>query len=62
MPSDKDGRPLVFTEPRRVLDGDWGLCTLGGEKFVVVAVGNNWGTMMVVYALGWRLYTNYSHL
>lgn len=45
-----------------MLDDDWELCTLDGEKFVVVAVGNNWGTMMVVYASEWRLYTNYSHL
>ena len=31
---DKDGRPLVFTEPRRTLDGEWELCTLDGEKYI----------------------------
>ena len=36
---DKDGRPLVFTEPRRTLDGDWELCTLDGEKYIVSVVG-----------------------
>ena len=31
---DKDGRSLVFTEPRRALDGDWELCTLEGDKYI----------------------------
>ena len=38
---DKDGRPLVFTEPRRVLDGDWELCTLDGYKYTVSFLGAN---------------------
>ena len=38
---DKDGRPLVFTEPRRVLNGDWELCTLDGDKYSVSVVGTN---------------------
>ena len=36
---DKDGRPLVFTEPRRTLDGEWELCTLDAEKYIVSVVG-----------------------
>ena len=36
---DKDGRPLVFTEPRRVLDGDWELCKLDGDKYIVSIFG-----------------------
>ena len=36
---DKDGRPLVFTEPRRTLDGDWELCTLDAEKYTVSVMG-----------------------
>ena len=36
---DKDGRPLVFTEPRHALDGEWELCTLDGEKYTVAVVG-----------------------
>ena len=39
MPSDKDGRALVFTEPKRALDGEWELCTLDGEKYTVSVVG-----------------------
>ena len=38
---DKDGRPLVFTEPRRALDGDWELCTLDGDQYIVSVVGSN---------------------
>ena len=38
---DKDGRPLVFTEPRRVLDCDWELCTLDGDQYIVSVVGSN---------------------
>ena len=38
---DKDGHPLVFTEPRRVLDGDWELCTLDGDQYIVSVVGSN---------------------
>ena len=38
---DKDGRSLVFTEPRRALDGDWELCTLDGDKYIVSVVGSN---------------------
>ena len=38
---DKDGRPLVFTEPRRTLDGDWELCTLAGDKYTVSVLGAN---------------------
>ena len=38
---DKDGRPLVFTEPRRTLDGNWGLCTLDGDRYTVSVVGRN---------------------
>ena len=37
---DDDGRPLVFTEPRRTLDGEWELCTLDGDKYIV-SVGTN---------------------
>ena len=37
---DKDGRPLVFTEPRRTLDGEWELCTLDGEKYIASLVGS----------------------
>ena len=36
---DKDGRPLVFTEPRHTLDGEWELCTLDAEKYIVSVVG-----------------------
>ena len=36
---DKDGHPLVFTEPRRALDGDWELCTLDGNQYIVSVVG-----------------------
>lgn len=38
---DKDGHPLVFTEPRCVLDGDWELCTLDGDQYIVSVVGSN---------------------
>jgi hypothetical protein len=38
---DKDGHPLVFTEPRRALDGDWELCTLAGDQYSVSVVGSN---------------------
>ena len=38
---DKDGRPLVFTGPRRVLDGDWELCTLNGARYTVSVVGRD---------------------
>ena len=38
---DKQGRPLVFTEPRHTLDGEWELCTLDGEKYIVSVVGAN---------------------
>lgn len=38
---DKDGRPLVFTEPRRTLDGDWELCTLDGDRYTVSVVGRD---------------------
>ncbi len=38
MPSDKDGRALVFTEPKRALDGEWELCTLDGDKYIVSIV------------------------
>ena len=36
---DKDGHPLVFTEPRCALDGDWELCTLDGNQYIVSVVG-----------------------
>ena len=36
---DKQGRPLVFTEPKRALDGDWELCTLDGDRYIVSVVG-----------------------
>ena len=32
---DNQGRPLVFTEPKRALDGEWELCTLDGDKYIV---------------------------
>lgn len=35
---DKDGQPLVFTEPKRTLDGDWELYTLDGNKYTVSVV------------------------
>ena len=38
---DKDGWPLVFTEPRRRLDGDWELCTLNGDLYTVSVVGRD---------------------
>ena len=38
---DKDGHHLVFTEPRRALDGDWELCTLDGDQYIVSVVGSN---------------------
>ena len=38
---DNDGRPLVFTEPRRALDGEWELCTLDCERYAVSVVGAN---------------------
>ena len=37
----EDGHPLVFTEPRRALDGDWELCTLDGDQYIVSVVGSN---------------------
>ncbi len=39
MPSDKGRRQLVFTEPRRTLDGDWEFCTLDGDKYIVSVAG-----------------------
>ena len=36
---DTDGHPLVFTEPRHALDGDWELCTLDGDQYIVSVVG-----------------------
>ncbi len=60
--SDKDRRPLVFTEPRRSLDGDWKLFTLDDDQYIVAIVGNNRGSMMVVYTSGWLLHINYSCL
>ncbi len=35
----EDGHPLVFTEPRRALDGYWELCTLDGNQYIVSVVG-----------------------
>ena len=36
---DNQGRPLVFTEPGRTLDGEWELCTLDAEKYTVSVMG-----------------------
>ena len=41
----KDGHPLVFTEPKRALDGDWELCTLDGDRYIVSVVGSNYSVI-----------------